>query len=630
MASRYRWRDPEGVRTLDLIVKKEIPQWKDGLYPTQRKLILLVLDGHDILCCMATGGGKSAIFAVPIIILREMVLELKNLGVPAFAYCHDTVTEARKAGRNLVLDIKQCKTWNIICVDPEHLRDKAWREISAYNTFRTNILFGCVDEAHLIDEWGAQFRPMFKHIGAFFRGRLPSSSSVMALSATIQTGAHMDSICHSLGLSGANFHLVRCSNERPNTQFIMELLDHGLGGNEFPCLLPYLNSRRKAVVHVRTMDDVWRVYEYLWYAQTPSVDRLKRVQMYSSIRTPEDNEEILRMLDKDPMCQVVVATVAFSNGLNIKPLLDSLSLGFPDTVDQLWQEKGRVGRDPDTSARGVVFLQPSVLADARKQIAGVIAAPSINPQTGKAKRVKKTKPMEHAKALILVEKECYIAAFNRIYQNPPLDISTLDCIAAERRLPCSLCAARNETTLTFSPSPLPPGISLPPFVAPSTESAPLSAVDKKLKLTTKEREMVEAALTAFGETVRRAERKDRKNQNRPKSSFFPSSLTTLHRRPTAFIGFPCCTDCSRDLMATINSQREEARLAKNARQRETRRAKKAACDTDSDEGDDEDSQSSDISSSSETDRGGEHPPAVVADSAAPKACKDSVGGSHKS
>ncbi|KAJ7310174.1 hypothetical protein DFH08DRAFT_823206 [Mycena albidolilacea] len=79
------------------------------------------------------------------------------------------------------------------------------------------------------------------------------------------------------------------------------------------------------------------------------------VKTYHSLRTAKDNEEILRLLDEDPMCQVIVLTVAFANGLNAKSLLDGFSLGFPDTMDQMWQEKGRVGRDPDSSARGVVF-----------------------------------------------------------------------------------------------------------------------------------------------------------------------------------------------------------------------------------------------------------------------------------
>lgn len=68
MAPNYRWCDPQGDRTLTKIVKEQIPQWKDGLYPSQQNL---VLDGQNILCCTATGGGKSALFAVPIIVLRE-------------------------------------------------------------------------------------------------------------------------------------------------------------------------------------------------------------------------------------------------------------------------------------------------------------------------------------------------------------------------------------------------------------------------------------------------------------------------------------------------------------------------------------------------------------------------------
>jgi superfamily II DNA helicase RecQ len=125
------------------------------------------------------------------------VLELGKLGIPAFAYCHDTVTAARKAGRNLVHEIRECKTWNMICVNPEHLRDKAWREITVFTVYRSNLVYGCVGEAHLINIWAVDFRPDFKHIGGFFRGRLPSHASIMALSATLQPGSATTSICLS-------------------------------------------------------------------------------------------------------------------------------------------------------------------------------------------------------------------------------------------------------------------------------------------------------------------------------------------------------------------------------------------------------------------------------------------------
>jgi superfamily II DNA helicase RecQ len=100
--------------------------------------------------------------------------------------------------------------------------------------------------------------------------------------------------------------------------------------------------------------------------------------MYHSLRSAKENEEILRLLDEDPECQVVIATVAFANGLNAKSLLDSLSLGCADTVDQIVQEKGRVGRDPETAARGVVFYQPSSLLAAEKQLAGEFSVHSVS------------------------------------------------------------------------------------------------------------------------------------------------------------------------------------------------------------------------------------------------------------
>jgi superfamily II DNA helicase RecQ len=217
------------------------------------------------ICCMATGSGKSAMFAVSIIILLEMarnphlypdlpvralpvglvvtptkglagnivrfplrftnhehaqIFELKKLGIPLFPYCHETVTDARKTGRDLVAEISECKTWSVVCVAPEHLRDKAWRQITASDVFRANIVYGCSDEAHLIREWGAEFRPQFKNIGAFFRGRLPSSASVMALTATLEPGASTDNVCKSLGIYGNAFS----SSEAPMSDQTLNLL----------------------------------------------------------------------------------------------------------------------------------------------------------------------------------------------------------------------------------------------------------------------------------------------------------------------------------------------------------------------------------------------------------------------
>ncbi|KAJ6555490.1 hypothetical protein B0H10DRAFT_2241392 [Mycena sp. CBHHK59/15] len=121
MAPKYRWGDPEGLRTARTIsdaystAKLSCAKWPGTVTSTQ---IFPLVRYHKEL---STKG-----------LAANIVLELGKLGIPAFAYCHETVTAARKAGRNLVHEIRECKSWNVICVDPEHLRDKAWREITAF------------------------------------------------------------------------------------------------------------------------------------------------------------------------------------------------------------------------------------------------------------------------------------------------------------------------------------------------------------------------------------------------------------------------------------------------------------------------------------------------------------------
>lgn len=272
---------------------------------------------------------------------------------------------------NIVKEISECQTYRITCVDPEHLRSKEWREIVNSPIFRKNIIFACAEEAHLIDEWGnPDFRPQFRSIGYFFRGRLPSSVSFFALSATVEPGKSTKLICDTLGFKAPHFHLIRCSNERVNVQIAIVPLLHGLGGNQFPELLSFLSSGRKTIIHCQTIDTIYHVFVYLWQFLPNDHRTLRYMRVYHSLCSAKYNQETLRLLDNDPLCLVVIATVAFSNGINCRSLLDSISLGPPSTLNRGLQEKGRVGRNQADTGRGVFLVSPVAISKAKKFIEG--------------------------------------------------------------------------------------------------------------------------------------------------------------------------------------------------------------------------------------------------------------------
>ena len=76
MAEIIRWQDPEGQLLLNKLARKLVPQWTDGLRQKQDKVIGHLLDREDTVYCMATGGGKSAAFSLPILIHQELTQNL--------------------------------------------------------------------------------------------------------------------------------------------------------------------------------------------------------------------------------------------------------------------------------------------------------------------------------------------------------------------------------------------------------------------------------------------------------------------------------------------------------------------------------------------------------------------------
>jgi hypothetical protein len=166
------------------------------------------------------------------------------------------------------------------------------------------------------------------------------------------------------------------------------------------------------------------------------------------------------------------------------------------------------------------------------------------------KKAKAPRVLDRTKALVITEKRCYIACINSCYENPSLDpsrpdLSLLDCLAAGRPLPCSLCLARRTVqvdTLVFSPSPFPAGLApLPVLTAPQAISRS-STSKKDTKLKKKEREAAEKHLLKFGESIRQLERWSDNHAYRPRSSIFPSRILSLILNALLTIHFPSDLD----------------------------------------------------------------------------------------
>jgi ATP-dependent DNA helicase RecQ len=309
----------------------------ERLHPEQERVIADVLAGRDVLMILPTGFGKSACYQIPSMLLPRPVVLIS----PLLALLRDqhqklvsreipcVRLDGTARGRARVEALARVAEGGpqLVMTTPESLAAADVREVLA----KSGVALAAVDEAHCISEWGHDFRPAYRQLGARLRDL--GAPPLLALTATA-TPKVRAAILRTLGMRDPS--VVASSPHRSNLAF--EVLSCEADARARALLRLIQRLRRPGLVYCATTREVDMTYALLRRFAVPAYRYHGRMTA-----TQRDAEQAGYM--RSGRRSVMVATSAFGLGIDKADIRYVLHAQSPASLEQYVQEAGRAGRD---------------------------------------------------------------------------------------------------------------------------------------------------------------------------------------------------------------------------------------------------------------------------------------------
>ena len=371
---------------------------KRNFRPFQGEAILNALKQNDSVVLLPTGGGKSIIYQLSGLLQPGVTLVVD----PINALIDDQLHGLREYGVDLaigitgdldrqrrehLLDRLERGQYLFVLHSPERLQSPQFRRTLTSLAESSVVNLAVIDEAHCVSEWGHDFRPAYLNLGNTLRNIGSASGEggprLLALTGTASRAVLRDML-NDLGIDQRRSEaLIRPNSfDRPELEFqirrtspredagsvlrgTINSLPRKLKAREADFFRPNGTKTASGIIFVPTVKD--QVYGIRATQRIARKATRGTVTIYSG-RDPDDGApersgEWARTKKenaaafKNNEIAVLVATKAFGMGIDKPNIRYTVHFGMPMSLEALYQEAGRAGRDRRHALSTVIFSE---------------------------------------------------------------------------------------------------------------------------------------------------------------------------------------------------------------------------------------------------------------------------------
>ncbi|MEN1761705.1 RecQ family ATP-dependent DNA helicase [Anoxynatronum sibiricum] len=372
----------------------------DQFAPGQRAAIINSLSGRQTIGLLPTGGGKSLIYQYVGLLqpcISFVVTPIKSLmqdqkeSLDRFGIHHTNYINSNQSAdeKSEVQKYYGSGKYQFVWISPERFQTIGFREQLEVINHERVIGLAIIDEVHCLSEWGHDFRTAYLNLAKTINKFCPSAR-ILALTATASVNVLKDIMIEfdisrddvktlpSFTRPELNFHIVKdngaskhvkwkhltsviktLSDEKDILTLKEENTSSGLiftpfASGDAGCYKVSMNLKKKFGADVR-----------FYSATIPKGTGFNNDQDYDRYKAVVQEEF------KNNRFPLMVATKAFGMGIDKPNIRYTIHYGIPGSLEALYQEAGRAGRDKSPADCFVLFSEESTGQQYFEQIFGL-------------------------------------------------------------------------------------------------------------------------------------------------------------------------------------------------------------------------------------------------------------------